>query len=88
MTLIISGTTKTGTTLATNDGPVFIEPTAYLSNRSGGTDALTAPSGTIWSITNLGLILGQKTGIYLDAAGAVANKVAGAIYGGYFGIEF
>jgi hypothetical protein len=78
MSLIISGTTATGVTLASGNSPVTITATGYLSN-TGGNYALFGPAGTTWRVTNAGGIAGMVFGIYLKAPGTIVNKVTGSI---------
>jgi T5SS/PEP-CTERM-associated repeat protein len=86
MSLIISGTTSTGVTLAPGNDPVSIGAAGYLNNSTNGLIALVGPTGTAWNVLNAGVIAGRSEGIDLYSAGTVTNRVAGMISGSDYGI--
>ena len=75
----ISNTYTTSILLnGTTDNPVTV--TGTISVTKGG--ALTGPKGTVWTVTNEGLIASTAGfGVYLAAGGTLANTVGGQING-------
>jgi hypothetical protein len=76
----VFGTYTSGVTLLVN--PTTIASSALVGNPANGGNAISGPSGTAWSVTNLGTVSETGTagfGISLASGGTVVN--AGAITG-------
>ena len=80
----VFGTYASGVTLLTN--PTTIDSSATITNAAG--KGVVGPSGTAWTLTNLGTITettGGSTGVSLASGGTVTNsgKISALSYGVY-----
>jgi hypothetical protein len=96
MSAIFSGTYMNGIVLSgAIDNPSTMTAGSLVENSSTsayGGDAVFGKSGTAWTLTNYGALLGtlstiSSTGIYLASGGLVTNAQSGYVEGAYNGVE-